>query len=254
MAMTQPKTTLIRGQYARLPYRSSPAPRSTLPRMPRWRQEFLWDDLRVGRTDWIDNSSLNPTCVSWLRWLRWLPNSSKLQRWASLYRSPVSVAIARTSSLLAFAVATLFAINAPCHAACNIINGKAYGDCAGVRINEGIKRRLTVRSYTTESGFIAGANILKGGELALSGISNGDITVQEGGRLVLTGMVEGTVKNLGGSVEIEGMLDHLYTTGGSVVIGGTVGTVSGAGRIRYRKGAVVGGVPVQKTVETGGKQ
>jgi hypothetical protein len=166
----------------------------------------------------------------------------------------VLVPIEKRLMLVAFAMAASFATIAHCYGACNIIDGKAYGDCAGVRINEGIKGRLTVRSYITESGIIAGANVLNGSELALSGISNGDVTVHEGRRLVLTGMVQGTVKNLGGSVEIEGMLEHLYTTGGSVLVGGTVGSVSGPGPVRYKKGAVVGGVPLQKAVETRGKQ
>lgn len=164
------------------------------------------------------------------------------------------VSTAVKSSLLVSAAIALFATIAPSHAACNITDGKAYGDCASVRINESIKSHLTVRSYTAESGIITGANVLKGGELALSGMSNGDITVHEGGRLVLTGIVNGTVKNLGGSVEIEGTLEHLHTTGGSVLIGGTVGSVSGPGSISYKKGAVVGGVPLQKAINTRGKQ
>ncbi|MDX2035055.1 MAG: hypothetical protein SFX72_00265 [Isosphaeraceae bacterium] len=155
---------------------------------------------------------------------------------------------------MAFAVAASIATNAPCYASCNIIDGKVYGDCRGVRLNDGVKGRLTVRSYTAASGIIAGAKILKGGELALSGMSNGDIIVHEGGRLVLTGTVNGTVKNLGGSVEIEGMLDRLYTIGGSSLIGGTVGTVFGTGPVRYKKGAVVSGVPVEGTVDNGVKR
>jgi hypothetical protein len=32
--------------------------------MPRWRQEFLRDDLRAGRADWIANPTLKRTCHS----------------------------------------------------------------------------------------------------------------------------------------------------------------------------------------------
>lgn len=116
--------------------------------------------------------------------------------------------------ILAFAAIGFLAAGTPGHAACNIINGKAYGDCAGVRINEGIKGHLTVRSYTSEAGIIEGATVLKGGELDLSGISNGDIAVHKGARLRLTGIVNGTVNNLGGNVEVEGTLNHLHTIGG----------------------------------------
>ena len=156
--------------------------------------------------------------------------------------------------ILAFAAVAFLGAGTPSHAACNIVDGKAYGDCAGVRINEGIKGKLTVRSYTSEGGIIEGATILKGGELDLRGISNGDITVYEGARLRLTGIVNGTVSNLGGNVEVEGMLEHLHTTGGEVVIGGSVGSVSGNGPASYKKGAVVGGVPVEKAVRRVGKQ
>ncbi|MGH8708954.1 MAG: hypothetical protein ACREVD_12960, partial [Burkholderiales bacterium] len=116
-----------------------------------------------------------------------------------------------------------------------------------------IKGHLTVRSYTSESGIIKGATVVRRGELELSGISKGDITVHKGARFVLTGMVNGTVNNLGGNVEIEGVLDHLHTTGGQVVIGGTVGSVSGPGRASYKKGAVVGGVPLEKAIQKAGK-
>lgn len=156
--------------------------------------------------------------------------------------------------LLTLVIVCLLATGNTSHAACNIVDGKGYGDCAGVRINEGIKGQITVRSSTSQSGIIEGAAVLKGGDLHLSGISNGDITVHHGGRFVLTGVVNGTVRNLGGKVEIEGMLDRLHTTGGQVVIGGNVGSVSGTGPIGYKMGAVVGGVPVEKTVQKVGNQ
>jgi hypothetical protein len=158
------------------------------------------------------------------------------------------------SRLLAFAAAAFLASIAPSRAACNIVNGKAFGDCEGVRINEGIKRHLTVRSYTFESGIIEGATVLRGGQLVLSGISNGDITIHEGARLLLTGIVNGTVNNLGGSVEIEGSLEHLRTTGGQVLIGGIVGSISGPGPTTYKKGAVIGGAPVDEAVHERGKR
>ncbi|MEO8158266.1 MAG: hypothetical protein ABI648_10760 [Betaproteobacteria bacterium] len=123
-----------------------------------------------------------------------------------------------------------------------------------VVVNEGTKGHLTVRTRTSEAAIIDGATILKGGTLELSGISNGDITVQRGGQLRVTGVVNGTVKNLGGSVEVEGMLHHLHTTGGKVIIGGNVGSVSGEGAVSYKKGAVIGGMPLDRPVRKGGKQ
>ena len=114
--------------------------------------------------------------------------------------------------ILAFAAMWFLTAGTPGYAACNIVNGKAYGDCAG------------------------------------------DIAVHEGARLRLTGVVNGTVNNLGGNVEVEGTLNHLHTIGGKVVIGGSVGRVSGRGLASYKKGAIVGGVPVNKATRKAGKQ
>lgn len=158
------------------------------------------------------------------------------------------------TKLLSLVVLCLLATGNTSHAACNIVDGKGYGNCSGVRINEGVKGHITVRSSTSQNGIIEGATVLKNRELHLSGISNGDITVHRGGRFVLTGVVNGTVRNLGGKVKIEGMLDHLHTTGGQVVIAGNVGSVSGTGPIEYKKGAVVGGVPIEKNVQKVGSQ
>ena len=154
---------------------------------------------------------------------------------------------------IALLISGLSAVNTA-YSACNIVGGKAYGDCAGVRINDRIKGRITVRSYISESGIIEGATILRDGELHLNGISNGDITVREGGRFILSGVVNGTVKNLGGNVEIEGLLDHLHTIGGQVIVGGNVDRISGSGPITYKRGSVVGGVPLEKTLSNAGKR
>lgn len=154
--------------------------------------------------------------------------------------------------LFGIAAVGLFQLTVYAHAACNIVGGKAYGDCDGVRVIEGTKGRLTVRSYTAEASIIRGATILRGGALDLSGVSNGDITVHQGGRLRLTGVINGTVENLGGTVEVEGMLNHLHTTGGQVTIGGSVGSVSGQGTVSYKKGSLLGGVPIEKAFRKGG--
>jgi len=156
--------------------------------------------------------------------------------------------------ILAFAVMGFLSAGTTAHAACNIVNGKAYGDCAGVRINEELKGHLTVRSYTSEAGIIEGATVLKGGSLDLSGISNGDIAVHKGARFQLTGLVNGTVNNLGGNVEVEGTANYVHIMGGQTVIGGSVGAISGTGPIKYKKGAVVGGIPVKEATRKAGKQ
>ena len=61
MSMTQPMTTLTRGQCAPLLHRSSPVARPTLPYLARQRHVFLRNDLRRGRADYFANHSLNRT-------------------------------------------------------------------------------------------------------------------------------------------------------------------------------------------------
>lgn len=131
------------------------------------------------------------------------------------------------------------------HAACNIVNGKAYGDCAGISINNVSKGVIKVSAYQSESGIIAGATVLSGGTLYLSGISNGDIVVKKGAKLSVTGIVDGSVKNNGGVVEIEGEVGSVIANGGSTTISGIVLYVTGTGKVIYKNGAVVGGKPVE---------
>lgn len=144
-------------------------------------------------------------------------------------------------SLIFIIMSVLFALNA--NAACNIVNGKAYGDCAGVTVSQNTKGIITVSSYQSESGVIDGARVKSGGSLSLSGICNGNIEVSKGGTLTVTGIVNGTVKNNGGIIEIEGQVSHVSAISGKTTIGGIVSGVSGESKIIYRSGAVIGGVP-----------
>ena len=133
-------------------------------------------------------------------------------------------------------------------AACNITGGKLYGDCSGVQINKSTRGRLNVKSQVIESGIIQGATVYDGGALTLTGISNGEIIVHKGGTLRVSGVVNGAVINRGGNVEIEGTVNTFETSGGRSVIGGVVGDVAGRGPVTYKKGAVIGGVPTQRTI------
>ncbi len=144
-------------------------------------------------------------------------------------------------SLIFIITSTLFALNV--NAACNIVNGKAYGDCTDVTVNQTTKGIITVSSYQSESGIIDGARVKSGGSLNLSGIGNGDIAVSKGGTLTVTGIVNGTVKNNGGIVEIEGQVSYVSANSGKTTIGGVVSSVSNESKIIYKSGAVIGGVP-----------
>lgn len=130
-------------------------------------------------------------------------------------------------------------------AACNIINGKAYGDCQNVQVNQGARPALKVRNHVVESGIVEGATVYASGSLDLSGIANGNVSVTAGGRLSVTGVVNATVRNNGGQVEIEGVVDHLISNGGLTVVGGQVGSVSGKGPVIFKKGSVLQGKPFE---------
>ena len=131
------------------------------------------------------------------------------------------------------------------NAACNIIDGKAYGDCADVSINYGSKGIINVTVYKSESGIITGANVHAGGTLYFSGISSGDIVVDKSAKLTVTGIVNGTIRNNGGYVEIEGEVDSVVANAGSTTISGIVSYVTGNGKVIYKSGAVIGGKPVE---------
>lgn len=142
--------------------------------------------------------------------------------------------------LLCFA---LLCAHSLAYSACNIVNGKAYGDCAGVTINAAPGKFTVVSSYSSESGIISGARVENGGTLYLSGISNGNISVDSGGKLYVTGIVNGSVTNNGGVVEIEGDVSLVIANSGTTTISGIADSVTGKGKVIYQKGAVISGTP-----------
>lgn len=131
----------------------------------------------------------------------------------------------------------------PATAACNIINGQAYGDCSNVTISRTVPLRLEVREDRFESNIIAGAEIFPNASLSLSGMSNGDITVRPGGTLRVSGMVNGRIINQGGIVTIEGTADAVTVEGGKTHISGVVGRVDGIGIVTCEEGAIISGRP-----------
>lgn len=128
---------------------------------------------------------------------------------------------------------------------CNVVNGKAYGDCKGVNVNTGQKGKLVITTSVAESGMIDGAVVKRGGSLQLSGMSVGDITVEAGASLEVNGTVNGSITNNGGKVRINGTARSVHVNSGSLEISGMVDSVSGSGTITFQKGAVIGGKPVQ---------
>lgn len=126
---------------------------------------------------------------------------------------------------------------------CNYVNGKMYGDCSGVTINSKARGGLIIKSHKSESGIISGAKVYSGGNLFLSGISNGDIIVYKNAKLFVTGVVSGAIYNNGGEVLIDGDVNIVIANKGTTTISGVVDSLSGKGKIIYRKGAVIAGEP-----------
>lgn len=152
--------------------------------------------------------------------------------------------------IFCFVLGSSFILPSVGRAACNIVNGKAYGDCVGVTVQTGIKPAINVRTWVSESAIVASATVFPGGHLDLSGIANGEIVVMRGGKLVISGIAN-SVRNEGGEVEIEGIVDLLKSDGGSVVVGGQVHSFLGNGPVHFKAGAVFQGTPLDKAKRIG---
>ena len=137
-------------------------------------------------------------------------------------------------------LATLIAPSA--HAACNIVDGKAYGDCSNVTINRGTSPRITVDGYRSAAGVIAGARVVSGGSFYLSGIAEGPIIVERGGRVSISG-IAGVVR-LAGMGSVSGKARHVILEGGHLDVDGQIGSVSGRGTARFAPGSILGGRPL----------
>lgn len=129
-------------------------------------------------------------------------------------------------------------------AQCNVVGDKKYGDCAGVNINVGGAQKplQIVSGFKSVSGISGAFRVIKGGALNHSGISNGDITIENGGRAEISGMVNGAVIINGGYAKVTGSADAVILNSGSAFVSGSVGHVSG--QVTFKSGAVVGGQPV----------
>jgi hypothetical protein len=122
---------------------------------------------------------------------------------------------------------------------CSISNGVASGDCGPMKF-------LEVAGSERVDKVVPGARVRSGGSLNVSGMVTGDVTVERGGYAVIRGQVNGSVVNNGGMVGIHGMANRVQANGGETTIHGMVQSIRGSGTVRYKAGAIVGGVRVER--------
>lgn len=122
---------------------------------------------------------------------------------------------------------------------CSVSNGVAVGDCGPMKF-------LEVTGTERVDKVIPGARVKSGGSLLVSGMVNGDVTVELGGLADIRGSVNGAVINNGGTAEIHGAVNRLQANGGKTTVYGMVQLVNGSGTVHYITGAIVGGVQVDR--------
>lgn len=130
-------------------------------------------------------------------------------------------------------------------AACNIVNGVAYGDCAGVTVNNGRAAFEVVDSYRSLPGISDGAQVLAGG--SVSGVAD-RVIVEKGGTASVSGIVQRL--EVSGTAHVSGKVDFiLLRDGGSVTVEGIVSGISGNGFALLEAGSIIAGRPTDATLE-----
>lgn len=153
----------------------------------------------------------------------------------------------RTSITLILAIAVSVSVGSTANAACNIVNGVAYGNCAGVTVNTKQTPFQVIKSYGSLTGISEGAHVLAGGSLSVSGIAD-RVIVDRGGSARISGILHRLV--VSGSASVTGQVGTiLLRDGGRVTIDGIVGDISGNGTALLNIGAVISGHPTEKTHE-----
>jgi hypothetical protein len=132
-------------------------------------------------------------------------------------------------------------------AACNILNGVAYGDCAGVSVNTGRTSFQVVDTYRTLSGISEGAQVLSGGSLMVSGTAQ-RVIVEQGGMAQVSGIVQQV--EVSGTAQVSGQVGTiLLRDGGRAIVQGIAGQILGNGTALLEAGSVVASRPTITTRE-----
>jgi hypothetical protein len=139
-------------------------------------------------------------------------------------------------------IAACVGLNAGYADACNIVNGKMYGDCTGVTVSTQAHPKITARGFQEIDGIYAGADVPSGATLVVDGIIENTTRVFKNGHLVVNGSVN-DVQCDGGKVKIDGQAGPIRMNSCSITVSGIIGSVEGTGTRHYLPGAVIGGVP-----------
>ena len=128
------------------------------------------------------------------------------------------------------------------YSACNIVNGKKYGNCnhVTVTINKSNPESLIISSYKNISGITKDIQILSGGDAHVSGISGGNIIIEKGGRLTFSGSAN-SITNNGGVLIHTGVANSIFVKSGITKISGVVTLLYGEGEVQIESGSVVNG-------------
>ena len=129
------------------------------------------------------------------------------------------------------------------YSACNVVNGKKYGNCSHVTINinnSNPPESFIVSGYKTISGITKDIHILPGGSVYKSGISKGNIIIEKDGRLTISGIAN-SITNNGGVLIVTGIVDSIFAKDGITRISGVVKLLYGEGEIQLEPGSVVNG-------------
>jgi hypothetical protein len=119
---------------------------------------------------------------------------------------------------------------------CVIRGDKRIGDCSNVSV--GSSKPLVVARSGTYSGNYSEVVIKSGAIASISG-NTGNILVEKGAKLLLTGNSDDI--RVFGVADIRGNADHVIAEDGAqVTLRGIVDSVSGSGKVRAIRGAIVG--------------
>ena len=131
------------------------------------------------------------------------------------------------------------------YAACAVVNGKKYGDCRGVTVNE-IPKNYTPKILKGNFSGLTNGDAKVNNSATLNGTVSGDITINSGARLTVRGRVGGNIENYG-RLFLTGMVDGVIVNLGnsSATLEGIVGGNIFGKNFNKKPGSIISGIPTE---------